>query len=100
MNAPHTPSVCVWRPDAAPLAASDALPAWPPRRRRAAAARRRTQHKDPSQKAIPANTWGMLLTCEGGRDKRAVDEARVLFEEVRARRRAHEPSEPAERAHR
>lgn len=42
------------------------------------------QHpKDPSSKAVPPDTWGMLLTAQGGRDKRAVDEARVLFEEVR-----------------
>lgn len=41
--------------------------------------------KDPSAKAIPNDSWGMLLTCQGGRDRRAVDEARVLFEEAYAR---------------
>ena len=44
------------------------------------------QHpKDPSSKAVPPDTWGMLLTCQGGRDRRAVDEARALFEEAFAR---------------
>jgi hypothetical protein len=38
--------------------------------------------KDPSAKAIPPDAWGMLLTCQGNKDKRAVDEARLLFEEV------------------
>ncbi len=39
-------------------------------------------HKDHSQKAIPPESWGVLLTCQGDRGKRAVDEARLLFEEA------------------